>query len=48
MGLTGGANSGLNHPGLRRFAALDDSKRAGGHGAPAPVVLMIVGLFDGE
>ena len=48
MGLTGGANSCQNHHGLRSLAVLDDSKYAGRRVAPAPVSLMIVGLFDDE
>ena len=30
------------------LAVLDETRRAGSLGAPAPVVLMIVCLFDGE
>ena len=45
---TGGANSGPNHNGLWIFLVLADSRCVVSLGAPAPVVLMIVGLFDGE
>ena len=47
-GLTGGTNFGPNYDGLWILAVLDDSRRAGSLGAPAPVALMIVGLFNGE
>ena len=46
--LTGGAHSVSNHHGVSILAVLDDSIRQGNLGAPDPVVLMIVGLFDGE
>ena len=47
-GLTGGANSDPNHHRQWIFAVLDDRRRARSLDAPAPVVLLIVGLFDGE
>ena len=47
-GLTGGANFGSNHHGLRILAVLDGSRRARSLGAPAPAVLMIVDLCNGK
>ena len=47
-GLAGGPNSGPQHHTLWILEVLDDSSRAGSLGAPAPVALMMVGLFDGE
>ena len=47
-GLTVGENSGPNHDGLWILSMLDDSGGAGSLGSPAPVVQMIMGLFDGE
>ena len=49
VGHTGGANSGPNHYGLWIYAFLDDTRCAmQSLGAPVPVVLMIVCVFDGE
>ena len=48
MSPTGGVTSDPSNHGLWMLAVLDDSRRIGKIGAPAPVVLMNVGLFDGE
>ena len=47
-GLPGGTIFDPNHHGLWILAVPDDSRRAESLGEPFPVVLMIVGLFDGE
>lgn len=47
-GLAAGANSAPNHHGRGILAVFDDRRRAGGLRGPAPVVLVIMGLFDGE
>ena len=47
-GLTASADSAPDHDGLRILAVFDNVRRAGSLSGPAPVVLVVVRLLNGE